>query len=51
MEAAEKKLSNRGFLEKAPDDIVEKVREKVESMKNKMEKMENNLKFFTDIDD
>ncbi len=51
MEAAEKKLSNRGFLEKAPDDIVEKVRERVESMKNKMEKMENNLKFFTDIDD
>lgn len=48
---SEKKLSNKGFLEKAPDEIIEKVREKVSALKAKLEKLENNLSFFENIND
>jgi valyl-tRNA synthetase len=49
MEAPGSKLSNKGFLEKAPQEIVEKVREKYESMKTELEKLEKNLKFIEAI--
>jgi valyl-tRNA synthetase len=48
---AEKKLSNRGFLEKAPVDIVEKVREKVAVLNSKLDKLNKNLQFFESIRD
>jgi valyl-tRNA synthetase len=51
MEGSEKKLSNKGFLEKAPDEIIEKVRGKVDTLKAKLEKLEGNLSFFEEIDD
>jgi valyl-tRNA synthetase len=51
MEAPGNKLSNKGFLEKAPQEIVEKVKEKHESMKTELEKLERNLKFFEAINE
>jgi len=46
-----KKLSNKGFIEKAPAEIVAKVREKVEILSVKMTKLNQNLSFFEAIDD
>ena len=51
MVLSEKKLSNDSFLAKAPTDIVEGVREKVEAMKAKLEKLNNNFQFFESIDE
>jgi valyl-tRNA synthetase len=50
-ETADRKLSNKQFIEKAPDDIVDKVRKKSESLRVKMEKLNQNLSFFESIDD
>jgi valyl-tRNA synthetase len=47
---ANKKLNNRQFLEKAPAEIVEEVREKVGSMCDKLEKLNQNLNLFESID-
>ena len=47
---ANKKLNNNQFLEKAPAEIVEEVREKVGSMGNKLEKLNQNLSLFEAID-
>ena len=49
IKASNRKLSNRGFLEKAPAEIVEEVREKVETMTLKLEKLNQNLRFFETI--
>lgn len=49
--ASSKKLSNKGFLEKAPDNIVAKVREKVETKSLKLEKLSQNFRFFETISD
>jgi valyl-tRNA synthetase len=46
-----KKLSNKGFLEKAPAEIVAEVREKVDKLSTKMEKLNQNLSFFEAIRD
>ena len=46
-----KKLSKREFVEKAPPEIVDQVRMKVESMRLKLEKLKQNLNFFESIDD
>ncbi len=51
MEASAKKLSSKGFLENAPEEVVAGVREKFESMKAELEKFEKNLKFFESIND
>ena len=51
MEGSTKKLSNKGFLDKAPDEIVEKVREKVAVMNEKIDKLTKNLNFFEAIND
>jgi valyl-tRNA synthetase len=51
MEAAEKKLSNKQFMEKAPEDVIEKVKEKVAAMQLQLEKLNHNLNFFASIDD
>jgi len=51
MEADDRKLSSSGFLENAPPDIVEKVKEKVAGLKEKMAKLDKNLKFFEAIND
>ena len=40
------KLSNRGFLENAPTEVVEEVREKVGLLSGKLEKLNENLRFF-----
>ncbi len=48
---SEKKLSNKGFLEKAPDDVIEKVKEKVSTFRVQLKKLEDNLSFFEEIDD
>jgi valyl-tRNA synthetase len=47
---ANKKLNNNQFLEKAPREIVEEVREKVGSMDQKLEKLNQNLNLFEAID-
>ncbi len=44
-----RKLSNKGFLKKAPAEIVEEVREKAENMTLKLEKLNQNLQFFETI--
>ena len=49
-EASKRKLANRQFMEKAPKEIVEKVKEKVESMGLKLEKLYRNLNFFESVD-
>jgi len=46
IKVSNRKLSNRGFLKKAPAEIVEEVREKVETMTLKLEKLNQNLRFF-----
>ena len=51
MEAAEKKLSNKQFMDKAPEDVIEKVKEKVAAMELQLEKLNHNLNFFASIDD
>ncbi|MBW1722667.1 MAG: valine--tRNA ligase [Deltaproteobacteria bacterium] len=49
LEAARKKLSNEQFMSKAPEDIVAKVREKVETGDAKLRKLHQNLSFFESI--
>jgi valyl-tRNA synthetase len=51
MAVAERKLSNKQFMDKAPEEIVEKVKEKVASMQVRLEKLNHNLNFFASIDD
>ena len=51
METAKKKLANEQFMSKAPEDIVDSVREKVEIGNVKLEKLNHNLKFFEEIND
>jgi len=51
LEASNKKLSNKAFLEKAPDDIIAKVKDKVESFVLKQNKLNQNLQFFETIND
>jgi valyl-tRNA synthetase len=46
-----KKLSNKGFLEKAPAEIVAEVKEKVDDLSIKLEKLNQNLRFFEAIRD
>jgi valyl-tRNA synthetase len=40
------KLSNPQFMERAPEEIIESVREKVESMNQQLEKLNRNLRYF-----
>jgi valyl-tRNA synthetase len=49
MAVANKKLNNKQFLEKAPTQIVEEVREKVGLLGNKLEKLNQNLNLFESI--
>ncbi len=49
LDVSNKKLSNSAFLEKAPPDIVEEVREKVTILSAKLEKLRRNLEFFDGI--
>ncbi|UCF85445.1 MAG: class I tRNA ligase family protein, partial [Desulfobacteraceae bacterium] len=49
IEVSNRKLSNHGFLEKAPSEIVNEVREKVETLTLKQEKLNQNLGFFETI--
>jgi valyl-tRNA synthetase len=44
------KLSNPQFMEKAPEEIIESVRDKVESMNQQLEKLNRNLRFFESLD-
>jgi valyl-tRNA synthetase len=50
IETAERKLSNRGFLDKAPAEVVDEVREKREALATKREKLSKNLTFFEESD-
>ncbi|MBW2216119.1 MAG: valine--tRNA ligase [Deltaproteobacteria bacterium] len=50
IQASDKKLTNKSFLEKAPADIVAKVKEKVEDLTLKLDKLNQNLSFFEKID-
>ncbi|MBN1626759.1 MAG: valine--tRNA ligase [Deltaproteobacteria bacterium] len=51
MEKDAKKLTSSAFLDNAPDDIVEKVKEKVQGMNTKLEKLHKNLNFLEEIND
>jgi valyl-tRNA synthetase len=51
IEVSNRKLSNKGFLEKAPAEIVTEVKEKVETLGLKREKLNQNLLFFEAIGD
>jgi valyl-tRNA synthetase len=51
MSFSEKKLSNKGFLEKAPEEVVKEVREKVETLTSRLSKLNQNLSFFETIND
>ncbi len=51
IQVCERKLSNRGFLEKAPREIVAEVREKAENLSQKFARLKENLSFFEKIND
>ena len=51
MEASSRKLSNPQFVEKAPPEIVDDVRKKVEIMKEKINKLNHNLNLFESLYD
>jgi valyl-tRNA synthetase len=51
MELSNRKLSNKGFLDQAPAEVVAEVREKVESLSLKLDKLYQNLRFFEKISD
>jgi len=51
MAASNKKLSNKGFLQKAPAEIVADVRNKFEGLSAKLSKLKQNLSFLETIDD
>jgi valyl-tRNA synthetase len=46
---SEKKLSSNEFMEKAPQEIIDGVKEKVEAMRLQQEKMSRNLSFFESV--
>jgi valyl-tRNA synthetase len=48
---SEKKLSNKGFLENAPAEIIAEVKEKVDDFSIRVEKLNQNLRFFEAIRD
>jgi valyl-tRNA synthetase len=50
MDISEKKLTSSGFLANAPDDVVIKVREKVELLSTQLNKLMESLAFFEGID-
>jgi len=51
METMGRKLSNEQFMQKAPSEIVEEVRSKMEVLSLKVEKLNRNLTFFESIHD
>ena len=51
MAASNKKLSNKGFLQKAPTEIVADVKTKFEDLSAKLSKLKQNLSFLETIDD
>ena len=50
LDVSNRKLSNKGFLKKAPPEIVAEVREKAGSLSAKLTKLRQNLSFFETID-
>jgi valyl-tRNA synthetase len=50
LETSNKKLSNRQFTEKAPPEIVDKVKGKVDGLGLKLEKLKQNLAFFESLE-
>ncbi|NLA74963.1 MAG: class I tRNA ligase family protein, partial [Deltaproteobacteria bacterium] len=50
MDVSEKKLASSGFLANAPEDVIEKVREKVELLSTQLNKLMESLAFFEGID-
>ncbi|MBC8418221.1 MAG: valine--tRNA ligase [Pseudomonadota bacterium] len=51
MSVSSRKLSNKGFLEKAPAEIVAEVRAKAEGLSGKLSKLRQNLSFLETFDD
>ena len=51
LKASQKKLSNPGFLDKAPADIVEEVKAKAETLSAKRHKLQQNLSILEKIDE
>ena len=49
IEISNKKLAKKEFVDKAPPEIVDKVKEKAASMSVKLEKLRENLRFFQSI--
>jgi valyl-tRNA synthetase len=49
LEVSQKKLSNRDFLERAPEDVVEKEKEKFEELSKKKRKMEEVLEKLKEV--
>jgi valyl-tRNA synthetase len=50
LKTSEKKLSNKGFLDKAPENIVAEVKAKAETLSAKRHKLEQNLSVLEEID-
>ena len=51
LEASQKKLANRGFLEKAPEEIVAEIRDRAEGLAAKLSKLKQNLSFLETLED
>lgn len=49
MQTAERKLGNAGFLDKAPAEVVQEVREKLAAQQAEFGKLQQNLRFFEEI--
>ena len=51
LEASQKKLSNKGFLEKAPEEIVAEVRARADSLSVRLTKLKQNLSLLEALDE
>jgi len=51
LEASRKKLSNRGFLEKAPEEIVAEVKARADGLAARLLKLKRNLSFLETLED
>jgi len=50
LDGLRKKLANQAFLQKAPEEVVEEVRERVEGLTHRMGKVNQNLQILEDMD-
>jgi valyl-tRNA synthetase len=51
LDVSQKKLSNRGFMQKAPEEIVAEVKARADDLAARLFKLKQNLSFLETLDD